>query len=609
MTDEAAKPAPQGALAVRLAIGLTQGIAVYWLQEAHARLEPVALGVLQYVAWLAPIVALGAYGATRRLTLLIWVGVATAIAAGLGGYDAYVREGQTAYVGTAPPAALFVAAALFILHHLILPAEAERRWRASYERYFDDGWKDAVRLALAAVFVGALWGLLYLGAALFKVIGLTFLETLIRENWFSYPTTTVFFAVAVHVTDVRAGLVRGARTLVLTLLSWLLPILTVIAAGFLAALPFTGLKVLWATHAASGTMLAACAALIILINANYQEGERDGFPPQVLRWVGRGAGLLLAPLTLLAAYGVLLRVAQHGLTPSRIFALACVVVSACYAAAYAWAAAARGAWMKPLERGNWITAQVAVVVVLVLFSPLGDPARYSTDSQVGRLLAGQIRPDAFDYGFLHFHAGRWGRAALKRLADPKTAPPGVAAQAGAELRNNNPFMNRGVLPTSAAERTKVIQAIGAPLPPGFLTQPWPFSEDPAALCKFQPKPCPAITVDLGQGPGPQVVVFANSMPRVFALRDGHWTWIGDLQGQSCGDERDAVVKGQFRLTPVVPHNDLEVAGRRFTFVASGHCPKGQAGFYQTAIVDDDVTDVAIVKPVPPPPEKKAKAKP
>jgi hypothetical protein len=508
--------------------------------------------------------------------------------------------------------ALFVAAALFILHHLILPADAERRWQASYDRYFDDGWKDAVRLALAGVFVGALWALLYLGAALFKVIGLDFLQRLIREEWFAFPTTSVFVAIAIHVTDVRAGLVRGARTLVLTLLAWLLPILTVIAGGFIVALPFTGLKVLWATHAASGTMLGACAALIVLINANYQDGGREGFPPRVLRWVGRAAGLLLGPLAALAAYGVLLRVGQHGLTPSRIYALACVVVAACYAVGYAWAAVAKGGWMKPLELTNWITAQVAVAVVLVLFSPLGDPARFSTDSQVGRLVAGKVRPDAFDYGFLHFRSGRWGRAALKRLAEPKASPPGVAAVAAAELRNENRYLVSLPLPASVADRTRALHPIGGPLPADFLTQPWPASDDPAQMCKFLPKGCAVITVDLGVGPGTQVVVFSSYQQRVFGLRGGHWTWIGQLEGAGCAGDVDEVTRGHYRVGPPVAHPDLEIAGRPATFVPRAKCPPvagKSGGFYQTATVEDDVTDVSVIQPVPRPrPAKQTPAK-
>jgi hypothetical protein len=146
----------------------------------------------------------------------------------------------------------------------VVRAEFERRRIASFPAYFDTTWKAGVQLAMSLGFTGAFWILLLLGAALFKVIGLSFLEDLLRETWFAIPVTFLVFAVAVHLTDVRDGLIRGVRTVALMLLSWLLLVMTVLAAGFLAALPFTGLQALWETGNATSLVLAAAAALIIL---------------------------------------------------------------------------------------------------------------------------------------------------------------------------------------------------------------------------------------------------------------------------------------------------------------------------------------------------------
>ena len=108
-----------------------------------------------------------------------------------------------------------------------------------------------VQLALSIAFAGAFWLLLFLGAALFNIIGLSFLGDLIEQGWFALPLTGLAFATAVHLTDVRDGLIRGVRTIALMLLSWLLLVLTVLVGGFLAALPFTGLDGLWETGSAT----------------------------------------------------------------------------------------------------------------------------------------------------------------------------------------------------------------------------------------------------------------------------------------------------------------------------------------------------------------------
>ena len=85
------------------------------------------------------------------------------------------------------------------------------------------------RRLLSALFVGVFWGVLWLGAALFNLIGIDAIEKLIEHRWFWIPATTLSLSVAIHLTDVRAGLVRGTRTLVLVLLSWLLPLMTITA--------------------------------------------------------------------------------------------------------------------------------------------------------------------------------------------------------------------------------------------------------------------------------------------------------------------------------------------------------------------------------------------
>ena len=81
-----------------------------------------------------------------------------------------------------------------------------------------------------------------------------------------------------HLTDVRTGLVRGVRLVVLTLL----------AGAFLLTLPFVGLGGLWRTHAAASILLSSASALVLLINAAYQDGEAE--VPVVLRWTVRIAG-------------------------------------------------------------------------------------------------------------------------------------------------------------------------------------------------------------------------------------------------------------------------------------------------------------------------------
>lgn len=428
----------------RLVIGLLQGLGLFWLHRASdgaatwPATQPLLFGPLLLVFGFLPVMLLAGAGRLRPITLAIWAAVAGVALALLGLHD-IARQSADTLQGPpflSAPVILFAAAALFIAHHLVVPADMERRRIASYPTYFDTTTKSLVQLALSVGFTGAFWALLHLGAALFRIIGLDFLEELLRKDWFYIPISFLVFAVAVHLTDVRDGLIRGVRTVGLMLLSWLLLVMTVIVAGFVAALPFTGLQGLWETGNATALVLSAAAALVILINAAYQDGRVDNRPPAVLRVAVRIAAVLIAPLVVIAFLGLALRVGQYGLTPDRIIAGACAVVGAALALGYGWAALSplwrKGDWMRPLERTTIGAAALALVLILALFSPLLDPARLSVADQMARLERGAVRPAEFDYRFLRFESGKVGQAALARLAgssDPETARLAIAMQA------------------------------------------------------------------------------------------------------------------------------------------------------------------------------------
>lgn len=422
--------------AARLAVGLVQGLLLAWLIHAASGAAPAAngevarqwpatqphlYGPLILVAAYLPPVLLAGIGRLRLATLIAW-GVGAGLLLAFLGWSDIARQSVTESHNPPFldfPLLPFAAAALFIGHHLILPADRERRLIAAFPTYFDTAWLAGVQLALSLGFTLAFWLLLNLGAALFGLIGIKQLNHLLQETWFIVPLLSVAFALAVQLTDVRPGLIRGVRTVALMLLSWLLLVMTVLVGGFLAALPFTGMEGLWRTGSATALVLAAAGALIILINTAYQDGLPDNRPPAVLRAAVRVAAVLVTPLIGIAVWGLALRIDQYGLTPDRIIAAACILVGLVYAGGYGWAALSPfwrgGDWMKPLERTNVFAAVLTVLVIVCLFTPVADPARLSVASQVARLSAGKVAPDRFDYRFLRFDSGRAGEAALARL--------------------------------------------------------------------------------------------------------------------------------------------------------------------------------------------------
>ena len=550
IADEA-QPAASGRTGlIRLGVGLAQGLALYGLQQADQHkvwpaTTPWLNAALALAAGFVPLIVLAGFGTLRRLTLIVWTLGAALVVAMLAGWDVS-RDSVTS--GGAPkliadfPVMLFSAAFLFIAHHLIAPADQVRRPIAPYPAYFDTAWKHGVQLILSIAFTGVFWILLFLGAELFRLIGLTFLHALITKGWFAMPASGVVFAGAVHLTDVRAGVTRGIRTVALVLLSWLLPVMTLIAVGFLAALPFTGLEPLWKIGRSTAILLSASAALIVLLNAAYQDGSEEARANPVLRWTGRATALALLPLIAIAAYGLHLRIGQHGLTPERIIAAACLVVGAIYAVGYAVAAVLPGPWMKRLEPTNVADAFVILAVILWLFSPVGDPGRWSTDDQIARLKDGRTAADRFDYGFLRFGAGDYGRAALKRLAashggkDSAAIAAGAAKAAAASSRWELTTLTTRAPDLGARIR---LHPAGARLPDGFAAQAWPAGAGPCALTP-DGQTCDAWLIDVDRDGRPEVVVEETFALSIYAA-DGKGGWRALGTASACGD-RDAVHK-------------------------------------------------------------------
>lgn len=552
---------------LRLAIGLAQGVALFLLQKADESkawpaTQPMLYAPLLVCVLMVPLLPLAALSAMRRRNLLIWSAVATAVTAILAVHAAWVGAApdRIGVSPLSPPLFLATAVMLFIAHHLVQPADAARKPIAPYPDYFDLTWTNGVRLALSLAFTGAFWLLLFLAAALFKLIGISAIGKLIGETAFAFPATGLMFAAAVHMavqlTEARAGLVRGALTVGLTLLTWLLPLMVLIGGGFLATLPFTGLAPLWGTKAATALLLAAAAALILLINAAYQDG---GEPPHLIpRLAARIAGLLLIPIVILAGYALWLRIDQYGLTPERVFAGVFLLVAIGFTIGYALAAVKPGPWMKPLERTNPLMAAACVLLLIALFTPLADPARLSVNSQVKRLEAGKVTADKFDYAFLRFDAGRYGREALDRL---KADPNGEIAKRAREAAAST---ERRVAAEEARPNFKAmaVYPAGKTLPPSFVTQDW--SKPSGSNCTFTAMQCPALIADVDADGKDEVLLAEGDRLKVFA-EGADRTWrLTSVATVGCESyDLEAWMKaGAPSLSEPVARRDLILDGRR-----------------------------------------------
>ncbi len=515
-----------------------------------------------------PLLAMAGCGPLRPRSLGRWVVVAALVLALLGWHEAARGTVPAWWQSPAWPRFAFwlaVSAALFVAHVLVADAVVERRILPTYRRHFDTAWTLGLQAALSAVFVAVFWIILELGAGLFRLVELTFFTRLIRHDWFYFPATTLALALSIHVTDVQPGLIRGTRTIVLTLFSWLLPLLTFILGGFLVSLPLISLHPLWNTHFAATLLLTAAGLLIFLINTAYQDGAEEAAAGRVKRVAAAVGAIEVGPLVGLAAWAVALRIGQYGWTVQRIEAAAVAFLFACYAAGYLAALVRSPRHLRGVETTNVVAAGVFVALVLLLFSPLADPSRLMVASQMKLLASGAVPVEKFDFKAIRFDGARWGVEALQGVAERQDqSSAAVSAKAKEALAMTNRFVPP-VLTAWSIENSISVFPAGRTLPADFYVR---LADAPlkSTLRQCVPQGCAARYMVLKPGAPESIVLVTPFFGDVLDQgADGAWHETAHLQGSFCKQVRDARMTGDF-VPQTHPWPDLAIGGKVFVLV-------------------------------------------
>jgi hypothetical protein len=562
------EPRSKNTAVLRLSIGLLQGLVLFYLYRARTEASwpdayPEVYAAVLVMSCFAPVLWISGLGLIPRRNLSIWIFIAAFIAAVIGYYGHWrtvgvsvsqARDGLLSFPSV--QIWMFGVVGFFISHSLVVASNVDQRRIASYSSYFEYSWKLLIQVKFSGLFVGVLWLVLNMGASLFKLIGLDFLANVINEPWFAIPVSVFGFACAIHLTDVRPVIVRGIRSLLLVLLSWLLPLATVMIGGFILSLPFTGLEPLWATKNAASLMLIACACLVVFINTHFQ----DGLGREVInRWLSTFARLacfLLIPLTSIAAYALCLRVLEHGWTSDRIIAACCLTIAACYAVGYSFAAIRARDGLRFVSTVNIATAGVVLLIWLGLFSPALDPARISVASQLSRLTSGNVEARDFDFKYLRFEGQRFGLDALKAMAQQQNGTDAVLIRERSKesMALQDRWSPEGKLTATELMSNLTIWPQTREIPQSFVAQDWAKSNSPWLLptcLRNRAIKCDLFLVDLTSDKKNEIILIerdrASSVAKVFEEQaDGSWVLIGHFSEQIvlCSDLLEKLKEGQ-----------------------------------------------------------------
>lgn len=292
-------------------------------------------------------------------------------------------------------------------------------WKRDSIRYADVHghlWTNAIMIGAGLLFALIAFGLAHLLAEMFALVKLGFLRRLLRENWFDAAICGTALGIALGLLRDRGSIIAALQRVVMVILRVLAPVLAIGIFIFLAALPLTGLAPLWETRGTTPIMLGGAIIALILCNAVVDDSEADESRSVLLSACAAALGLFLVPMVGIAAFSSWLRVAQHGLTPERLWALAFIAVGGMVALAYAVTILGRRGWFARLRRTNLRLVFLLAGIALLLSTPLAGFERIATAHQLHRLATQQVSVEEFDYRALWFDFGPSGRAAIRQLA-------------------------------------------------------------------------------------------------------------------------------------------------------------------------------------------------
>jgi hypothetical protein len=280
-----------------------------------------------------------------------------------------------------------------------------------------------------------------------------------------------------------------------------------------------------------------------------------------------------------------------------------MLVAACYSAGY-FRAALRTGWLPSLATVNITAAFVVIGVLLLLFSPVLDPARISVASQVARLVSGKVTAERFDFAFLRFDGERYGRAALNRLEQTAAGPDAalVRRQIAAVRKMESPW-DRDRLTARPADLAVnlILHQPGMQLPASFLRTDWTQADDfrsyPECL-RLPDKRCDAYLLDVNGDGKPEILVSSRvepvaaqpaiavySQPQIVVLAedaDGQWSQLATvvLPKADCRALHDKLSTGKV-ATVRADLADIDIGGVRGRLQPAspsyGCLPKAAAG--------------------------------
>jgi hypothetical protein len=277
---------------IRIIIGFCQGLAVNWILKQislpHNQTISYAYLFLTLAIGIIPLIYTQGLGLLRQNTLLkhtiisiILLFIATIV---INYYFLPSNKTANVIIDQYPifkNLYLFqLYTALFIGQALALTYNKSHQLRTQYSIYFEQSWGLLTQTLLALIFVGVVLIICFIGDMLLETVNIKILAQCINEEWF-YTTS---LAIGFTLTNIKPNLINATKNALLTLISWVLPLLDIIIIIFILSIAINKTVNINSVSVNNNLPLLSCSImLIILINAVYKDGWSNNLTSPLLK--------------------------------------------------------------------------------------------------------------------------------------------------------------------------------------------------------------------------------------------------------------------------------------------------------------------------------------
>ncbi len=410
--------------------GILQGAGLYGLTEL---IDNDSRQYLLLAACIAVIITPVAHHLTttpkfRLPSLVLSVGLGL-VCAGLAYWSVLRYVGYGTDINLTPSFVAIVVHCCVLIPFITLPfyqtIVIEKHGIGHYELLFRHAWSVCICLLIALFFMLVVWLLTLLSVSLFGILGFSIMDFVFSSS-FLLPLMGGAVGAAIGICRERESIIHSTRHILLSLFQILLPFFTAITTVFLVLALVTGINEIETSFSVTLILLLSVALAVLLTNATIRD---DSSPVQgYLALAVRVQTMILPFLSVLAIYGLWIRIGDYGLTHDRVMAMIIAVFAVLYSIAYAIGALSRH--MVPIiQKANTVLSLMLVATAIALLTPALDVHRIAVKSQTAALKANDIAIDKFDFRYLRFQSGHAGRTALETLKTDTTLDQIAIAEA------------------------------------------------------------------------------------------------------------------------------------------------------------------------------------